>query len=365
MRLDAAKLMRHAVRLARRSPVLTSPNPPVGAIVLDREGQVAGQGWHEGPGTPHAEIVALASAGTAARDGTLVVTLAPCTRQGLTPPCIDAVVASGVRRVLVGVRDPNPAESYSSVERMQAAGLEVQVGLAPTATEDLVEGFASLVTRGRPRITAKLALSLDGRVAATDGSSRWVTGPQARREVHRLRGASDAVLVGAGTVRVDDPDLTVRLKGYTGPQPARVVLDPRASLPTSHRVFQPGAPTLLIVAEDLVDQAKQRHEAGGIEVLGLPAPRGRIDLAAASTALGSRGMLDVLVESGPTLVGALVEALLIDRILVYLAPKLLGADGAPAVAGLFIPSVADAVDLRFQTVRRVGADLRLEGRFVR
>lgn len=332
--------------------------------MLDAGGQVVGEGWHEGPGTPHAEVVALAAAGAAARGGTLVVTLAPCSRHGRTPPCLDAVLASGVRKVLVGARDPHPDEASSSIEALRLAGVEVEEGLAATETRDLIEGFDLLVNRGRPRFTVKLAMSLDGRIAAADGSSRWITGPAARREVHRLRAASDAVLVGAGTVRADDPQLTVRIKGHRGPQPMRVILDRSVSLDPGARVFDGAAETLVMVAADSVDKAKQRYP-GEVEIQPVPSESGVSSLVTASTFLGERGMLDVLVESGPTLVGAFVEAQLIDRLIVYMAPRLLGPNGAPAVAGLKIPSITDAPDLRFTTVRRVGADIRLEGRFVR
>jgi diaminohydroxyphosphoribosylaminopyrimidine deaminase / 5-amino-6-(5-phosphoribosylamino)uracil reductase len=364
MALSGGALMRRAVRLARRSPVRPSPNPPVGALVLDAAGRIVGEGWHEGPGTPHAEIKALSAAGEAARGGMLVVTLAPCSRHGRTPPCLDAVLASGVSKVLVGTRDPHPDEAESSVDALRAAGLEVVEPVASTETRDLIEGFDLLVNAGRPRFTAKVAVTLDGRTAAADGSSQWITSAAARREVHRLRSRADGVLVGAGTVRADDPQLTVRTKGYRGPQPTRIVLDPSASLDPGSKVFDQSAPTLVLTAPDAADKAKQRYP-GHVEVQTVTSEGSALSLVTASTLLGERGMLDVLVESGPKLLGALVEAQLIDRLLVYMAPKFLGASGAPVVAGLKIPSITDAVDLRFETVRRVGADIRLEGRFVR
>lgn len=356
--------MRRAVRLARRTARTTSPNPPVGAIVLDQAGVVVGEGFHAGPGEAHAEIVALEQAGPAARGGSLIVTLAPCTKHGRTPPCVDAVLAAGVRRVVIGSRDPNPLEMASSIERLRSAGVEVVEGIGKRLTDELIGGFTSLMQSGRPRFTAKLALTLDGRTAAADGSSRWITGPEARREVHRMRGAADAVLVGASTVIQDDPELTVRLRRYAGPQPRPIVVDSTGRTPPDAAVFKrPGA--MVLTTDACPDLVKHRYEASGAEVVVLPAVRDRVDLVAASTALGGRGMLDVFVESGPTLVGALVDVRLIDRLVVYLAPKLLGAHGAPAIAGLLIPSIADAIDLQFESVRRVGADLRLEGRFVR
>jgi len=353
--------MRRAVAVASRIPGSPSPNPRVGAIVLDAAGRKVSEGAHEAPGQPHAERVALDAAGVAAKGGTLIVTLAPCTRFGRTPPCLDAVIASGVRRVVIGSLDPSREEGAGVLERLAAAGIEVEHGVALAACDDLIAGFRMRAEHGRPRITLKLATSLDGRIAAADGSSRWVTGPGARRDAHRLRADSDAILVGTGTVLADDPTLTVRLRGRSGIHPTRIVLDADGKLPTSAKVFDDAAPTLIVTTPKSTEPVRNAWRGVGAEVLELPAHDGRVDLRALAAALGARGMNDLLVEGGSTLAGSLVEAKLVDRFIVYIAPKLLGAQGLAAIGGLVIGSIDQAIDLKFTSIRRVGADLRLEG----
>jgi diaminohydroxyphosphoribosylaminopyrimidine deaminase/5-amino-6-(5-phosphoribosylamino)uracil reductase len=333
----------------------------VGALVLDVDGRVVAQGAHLGSGHPHAERVALDAAGEAARGGTLVVTLSPCTRFGRTPPCLEAVLGSGVRRVVIGSLDPSIGEGSTAIERLAAAGIDTVHGVAQPICDELIAGFRMRIERGRPQITLKLASSLDGRIAAADGSSRWVTGPGARRDAQRLRAASDAILVGTGTVLHDDPQLSVRLRGRTQVQPVRIVLDADGKLPTTAKVFDGSAPTIVATTPKAIESTLESWRSVGAEILALPAHDGRVDLAALAAELGRRGMNDLLVEGGSTLAGALIDAGLVDRLVVYIAPKLLGAQGLAAIGGLVIGSIDQAIELRFTSIRRVGADLRLEG----
>ncbi len=357
-RIDAT-MMRRALRLAERARGKTSPNPPVGAVLV-REGQVVGQGFHRAPGEAHAEIEAIAAAGHHARGSTLYVTLEPCTRTGRTPPCVPAVVDAGVARVVLGVADPNPEEDGRGIAALRAAGLTVDVGVLEHDARHLVLAFAKHVRTGRPLLTAKAAVTIDGRVAAADGSSRWITGPTARRDAHRLRASVDAVMVGAGTVAKDDPALTVRLRGYTGRKPLRVVLDSTARTPPDAAVVSPDAPTLIAVTDKASEDAVHGLAATGAEVTRFPGRDGRVDLESVLDELGRRGLCEVLLEGGPTVLGDAVERRLVDRYVFYVAPKLLGTSGTGLVTGLVVPHIDGALELQFISVRHIGADLRIE-----
>jgi diaminohydroxyphosphoribosylaminopyrimidine deaminase / 5-amino-6-(5-phosphoribosylamino)uracil reductase len=349
--------MRQALRLAERGRGRTSPNPPVGAVVVAAS-RAVGEGWHRGPGEKHAEIEALEAAGEQARGATLYLTLEPCTHQGRTPPCAPAVIASGVRRVVIGTVDPNPAVDGSGVRALAEAGIDTEVGVLEGDAKRLIQAFAKHVRTGRPFVTAKAAVSVDGRVAAADGSSRWITGPTARRDAHRLRAASDAIVVGVGTVVADDPQLTVRLRGYTGRRPVRVVLDPSGRTPPSSRMLGHGA--LVAVTDKTPEDSLDALRATGAEVREFPARDGRVDLAAVLDELGRRGALEVLVEGGPTVLGDAVERGLVDRYVLYVAPKLLGETGPGMLAGIVVPNIEQARELQFVSVRHAGADLRIE-----
>ena len=353
--------MRRALRLAERGRGRTSPNPMVGAVVV-REGRVVGEGWHGGAGLPHAEINALDAAGDAARDATLFVTLEPCVHEGRTPPCTPRVISSGVQRVVIGTIDPNPVVNGRGADALSAGGLAVEVGLLETEARRLIEPFEKRIRTGIPFVTAKSAATLDGRVAAADGSSRWVTGPGARRDVHRLRAASDAVLVGIGTVLADDPQLTCRLRGYSGKQPLRVILDSAARTPLSAKVLDRAAPTLIATTDKAPEDGVEMLRSRGADIVRLPSREGRVDLAATLEELGRRGVVEVLLEGGPTVLGDAIERSLVDRFVFYLAPKLLGPTGIPAVAAVLASNIADARELTVKSVRRVGADIKVEAR---
>lgn len=337
--------MREAISLA--VPTRPHPNPRVGALVLDAAGTVVSRAAHAGPGQPHAEAAALGAAGERARGGTLVVTLEPCDHTGRTPPCTAAILAAGVARVLVGAVDPDSRVSGRGLARLEAAGLEVRAGIAAAEAAALDAGYFHHRRTGRPRVTLKAALTLDGQSAAADGTSRWITSPEARADAHRLRAQSDAVMVGAGTLAADDPALTVRLPEYDGPQPRPVVVAGRRPLPPQARLWQ-RHPLVL---------APQPLDVPG-EVVVAPGPEG-VDLQAGLEALGERGLLDLLVEGGPILAGALWRAGLVDRGVFYFAARLGGGAGLPALAGRFA-TLAAARDIEIVSAGRVGPDLRVE-----
>jgi diaminohydroxyphosphoribosylaminopyrimidine deaminase/5-amino-6-(5-phosphoribosylamino)uracil reductase len=352
--------MRRAITLAERGLGMVSPNPPVGALVLAGD-EVVGRGWHRGPGSRHAEIEALADAGERARGGTLVVTLEPCTHHGRTPPCVPAVVEAGIASVLVGARDPWP-EHGGGVDALRAAGLEVSTGVREDDATELIAGFATWVRTKKPLVTLKLATSIDGRVAAADGSSKWITGETARRDVHRLRARADAVLVGIGTVLADDPSLTCRLRGYAGRQPLRVVLDSSARTPRDATVLDGAAPVLIATTAKATDDAVAELRARGADVVRFPSRDGRVDVAAVLDELGARGCCEALAEGGPSFAGDLIERDAADRFVFYVAPKVLGQVGLAAIAGVIAPSIADAYRLEITSVRRVGEDVKIEAR---
>lgn len=348
--------MRRAIDLAARGLGSTSPNPVVGCVVLDRAGRTVGEGWHQRAGGPHAEIHALAEAGDDARGGTAVVTLEPCDHTGRTGPCSQALVAAGVARVVYAVADPNPGAS-GGARTLAAAGIDVEGGLlAPEAAAGNAAWLTS-VLHHRPYVTWKYAATLDGRTAAADGSSRWITSAQARADVHRLRAESDAVLVGSGTARADDPHLAVRdVPGAV--QPLRVVLDTDAdTVKPGARVLDGAAPTLVAVAEDADTSAL----GDAVETVRLPRASGGsagLDLDALLAALHERDVRSVLLEGGATLAGAFTAAGLVDRVIGYIAPVLLGA-GPPALGDAGISTIAQALRLTVSETERLGPDLRV------
>ncbi|MGK5631386.1 bifunctional diaminohydroxyphosphoribosylaminopyrimidine deaminase/5-amino-6-(5-phosphoribosylamino)uracil reductase RibD, partial [Streptomyces sp. URMC 123] len=365
--------MRRAIALAARALGSTSPNPVVGCVVLDAEGRVAGEGWHRRAGGPHAEVHALRAAGERARGGTAVVTLEPCNHTGRTGPCAQALLAAGVARVVYAVADPFPAATGGGAT-LAAAGVDVAAGLLADEAEAGNIAWLTAVRRGRPFVRWKYAATLDGRSAAADGSSRWITSPESRADVHRLRAEADAVVVGSGTARADDPQLSARLPGAAGAdvvQPLRVVVDTTATaVRPGARVLDGAAPTLIAVAED-ADTARldaavaavasvAAGPAPGAEVVRLPyAAGGRgLDVPALLAELQARGVRSVLLEGGPTLAGAFVAAGAVDQVVGYLAPALLGA-GSTALGDAGIDTIARALRLEFTDATRIGPDLRV------
>jgi diaminohydroxyphosphoribosylaminopyrimidine deaminase/5-amino-6-(5-phosphoribosylamino)uracil reductase len=334
---DAA--MRRALQLAALGLGETSPNPSVGAVILSAAGEPLGEGRTAPAGGPHAEVVALARAGERARGGTAVVTLEPCDHTGRTGPCTRALIGAGIARVVLAVRDPH-AIAAGGVETLRAAGVEVEVGVREAEAAHLLRYWLTSVRRDRPYVIWKYAATLDGRSAAQDGTSRWITSPQARADVHALRGTVDAILAGVGTVLADDPALTVRATGLVR-RPLRVVVDSAGRTPSSAKVHDGAAPTWVATAAEV--------GAG---------PDGRVDLGKLLTALYRRDVRAALLEGGPTLAGAFLSAGLVDEVVGYVAPKLLGA-GPAALGPAGVPTIAQALDLTVVDVTRIGPDLRI------
>ena len=358
---DDRQFMALALRLARRGAGRTSPNPAVGAVVV-QAGRVVGTGWHRRAGLAHAEVLALRQAGPEALGATLYVTLEPCCHQGRTPPCTQAVLAAGVRRVVAAMVDPDPRVGGQGIAELQSRGIFVEVGPGAPEAARLNEAYLLHRRLGRPFVTYKAAASFDGRTAAADGTSRWITGPEARRDVHRLRAASDAVCIGIGTVLWDDPALTVR-EVRSRRHPLRVVVDSLARTPPGARVLDGTGPTLIMVTEAAPEDSVAALKARGAEVARLPATGDRLALDAVVACLASRGIVSLLLEGGATLAGAFAGAGLVDRYVFYLAPKLLGGQGAPGLLeGWAAAGVGDARPLVLGGVRRIGTDLRVEAR---
>jgi len=363
--------MARAVALAEGGRGTVSPNPMVGAVLV-RDGRAVGEGFHLAPGRAHAEAAALEAAGTLAEGATCYVTLEPCAHHGRTPPCADALAAAGVARVVVAVADPDPRVAGRGLERLRAAGVEVAAGVGAEAAAEQNAAYLTHRRLGRPRITLKAAASLDGKVAAPDGTSQWITGPAARADAHRLRAEADAVCVGAGTALSDDPRLTVRLPGYAGRQPLRVLVDAAGRVGAEGHLFDGQAPTLVATTAAAPAAAVEAWKAAGAEVVHCSEARGgsggalvappvnQVDLGHLAAVLGERGILELLVEGGPRLQASLWAAGLADRLVWYLAPLAIGGAGAPGLLdGDGAATLADARRLRLASVDRLGDDLRL------
>ena len=351
-------MMARALQLAERGMWTTTPNPRVGCV-LTRDGEVIGEGWHEKAGEPHAEVNALRAAGERARGATAYVTLEPCSHHGRTPPCAEALVAAGVSRVVAAMSDPNPLVAGKGLAMLRVAGIEATSGLLENAARELNIGFVSRMTRGRPWLRLKAAASLDGKTALNNGVSQWITGPDARRDGHRWRARACAILTGIGTVRDDDPQLLVR-DVETTRQPLRVVVDSRLETPLSARILQ-GGPVLVAVA---VDDEKRANllRAAGAEVLLLPNAAGKVELKDLLEELGRRGINEVHAEAGFKLNGSLLREGLVDELLLYLAPCLIGHDAS----GLFnlpeLTSLDGKRPLQIRDLRQIGEDIRLIAR---
>lgn len=351
------RLMARALVLAARGLTTTHPNPRVGCVIA-RDDVVVGEGWHQRAGGPHAEVHALGAAGGSARGATAYVTLEPCCHTGRTPPCTDALLAAGIRRVVYGARDPNPRVNGGGAAALRAAGVTVEGGLLAAGSDALNEGFNLRLTRGRPLTRLKIAATLDGRTALADGRSQWLTGTAARRDVQRWRAQSAAVMTGSGTILADDPRLDVRDSGEPEPrQPLRVILDSRLRTPPIARVLVPPGEALILTTD--VSAAAAPLVARGVRVETVATVGGQLDLAAVLGRLAALEINEVWVEAGPRLSGALLAAGLVDELVVYQAPTVLG----DAARGMFaFPSPAapgDGPRFRLLSARSVGDDLRL------
>jgi len=355
---DDYRYMARALRLAEKGMYTTTPNPRVGCVIV-RDGNIVSEGWHERAGNPHAEAIALDRAGGAAKGATVYVTLEPCSHQGRTGPCADALVRAGVGRVVMAMQDPNPLVSGAGVLRLREAGIRVDCGILESQAQELNIGYVARMTRGRPWLRVKIAAGLDGKTSLENGASQWITSPEARRDAHRWRARCCAIMTGIGTVTHDDPRLTVR-DVATSRQPLRVVVDSRLRIPTDSRIFGNGSVLVATAVED-GRKIEQLRDAGA-EVTVLPDQQGKVDLQRLAAELARRGINEVLVEAGINLHSALLRAGTIDELLLYYAPKLLGEHGR-GMLDLGHLTEMDAVPvLDIRELRHVGPDIRLLAR---
>jgi diaminohydroxyphosphoribosylaminopyrimidine deaminase/5-amino-6-(5-phosphoribosylamino)uracil reductase len=354
--------MARALRLAAHGLFTTDPNPRVGCVLV-RDGEVVGEGWHERAGEAHAEINALRAAGDRAAGATAYVTLEPCCHQGRTPPCTDALIRAGLARVVVAMEDPNPQVAGEGLRVLQQAGIETMAGVLAAEAGKLNPGFVMRMQQGRPWVRCKLAMSLDGRTAMANGESNWISGEQARQDVHKLRARSAAIMTGIDTVLADDPSLTVRLGEAEGAysNPLRVVLDSGLRMPADAKLL--GLPGETLIITGVSDAEKQaRLQQAGVSIRTLPLEQGRLDLAAVLQYLGGMEINEVHLEAGATLCGALLEAGLVDELVIYMAPHLMG----DAARGLFVlpglEHMQQRVRLSITDIRAIGDDWRIDAR---
>ena len=348
--------MRRALELARRAVGVSSPNPPVGAVVA-RDGEVVGEGWTRPPGQAHAEIVALQNAGDRARGATLYVTLEPHNFHGRTPPCTQKIIDAGITEVYAATLDPNPQVAGRGVTVLRDAGIAVHVGDGEDEAKELIEPHAKHITTGLPFVTVKFAASLDGKIATRTGDSKWITGEESRAYVHQLRAASDAIMAGINTGLADDPQLTARNPdGTTLPrQPLRVIVDSRGRIPHDARLLSETGNTLVAVAES-------RLTIPGVEIVSLPASDGKVDLNALMHELGRREMTSVLVEGGGTLIGSLFDLRLVDKVVAFIAPVIIGGQSAPSpVGGQGAERMANTLRLSRVALQHFGDDVAITG----
>ena len=354
--------MDRALALARRAAGSASPNPAVGAVAV-RDGEVVGEGWTQPAGSAHAEVMALARAGAKAAGAVLYTTLEPCNHAGRTPPCTQAIIDAGIAEVHSATMDPNPLVNGGGLARLAEAGITTQVGEGEDAARRLMEAYFKHITTGLPFVTAKFAMSLDGKIATRTGDSRWITGEEARRYVHELRAASDAVMAGINTVLADDPQLTAR-DGDGKPlsrQPLRVIVDSKGRIcPDARLLSEPGA--TLVVTAGIDGDTERRLSRTGAQVQSLPARDGSVDLPELLRALGGREITSVLVEGGGTLLGSLFDGRMVDKVVAFIAPTILGGAEAPTpVAGVGIGRMAEARRLSCVEVRQFGPDTAVIG----
>ena len=350
--------MAQALRLAEQGLYTTSPNPRVGCVLV-RDGRVVGEGWHERAGEPHAEVHALRAAGDASRGATAYVTLEPCSHFGQTPPCADALVNALVARVVVAMQDPNPQVAGQGIAKLRGAGIEVECGLMEAAACELNIGFFTRMTRGMSWVRSKIAASIDGRTALANGQSKWITGAAARQDVQHWRARSCVVLTGIGTVLADDPQLNVRELATTR-QPLRAVVDSGLRMPPNAQMLRDGGVVIYTVAQDAKKIAAL--EQAGARVVVLPQVNGQVDLASVLRDLAVRGCNEILVEAGSKLNGTLLQAGLVDELVLYLAPQMLG-DMARGMAQMEeLTSLDQRINLEWHDVRHVGKDLRIVAR---
>ncbi len=360
-------VMLRALSLARRGRYTTSPNPMVGAVILDHSGQIVGEGYHRQPGGPHAEIFALKQAGERARGGSLYVTLEPCNHTGRTPPCTDAIIAAGIRQVIIAMKDPNPQVKGGGIERLYKAGMTVKVGDCEEQARKLNHAFITWSIKKRPWVTLKSAMSLDGKIATKTGDSRYITHTRSLAAVHELRRLHDAILVGVGTVLADDPSLTYRGKGR-GRDPIRVILDTKGRTSPQARLFQlnSSSPAMVFTTnQSSLDWQRDIFSAGG-EVIEVPAnASGTVSIPDVLSELASRHVLSLLVEGGPQVHASFVAGHWADEWYSFIAPILIGGQAPTAVMGEGVAVLTDAYHLENLEVHKLGEDVVIHGHFSR
>jgi diaminohydroxyphosphoribosylaminopyrimidine deaminase / 5-amino-6-(5-phosphoribosylamino)uracil reductase len=351
------QFMARTLQLARRGITTSHPNPRVGCILV-KNNEIIAEGWHEKAGLAHAEIVALKQAGDKAQGATAYVSLEPCSHYGRTPPCADALIESGIREVIIAMQDPNPLVAGQGIQKLTESGIKVSSGLLQQQAMELNRGFVKRMQHGLPWVTVKLAASLDGRTAMESGESKWITGPQARADVQKLRAASSAILTGSGTVLADDPSLTVRLEGASR-QPLRVVLDSYLSIPDSAKILNDGQPLLIATATDENDDRYQQIKNRGIDIRSFPAATSRVDTLSLLKCLAQDyACNEVMVEAGSVVCGSLLADKLVDEIVLYMAPLVMGS----SAKGLFdlpgLDTMAQRIHMSVKDIRAVGQDWR-------
>jgi diaminohydroxyphosphoribosylaminopyrimidine deaminase/5-amino-6-(5-phosphoribosylamino)uracil reductase len=356
--------MLQALSLARLASGQTSPNPAVGAVLV-HNGEVVGQGYTQPPGSQHAEIVALEQAGKRANDSTLYVTLEPCCHFGRTPPCTRAVIGAGVKQVYMAMLDPNPLITGKGRAELEAAGIQTHVGEEAEPARELNEAYIKYITSGMPFVTVKFAMSLDGKIATHNGDSKWISCEESRRYAHNLRYTHDAIMAGVNTVLADDPQLTARCCGGKGgiakKQPLRIIVDGKGRTPPSARIFREQGATLLVLGRPLQTFEAEEYSKLGTEVMELPSKDGIIDLRALFHRLGKRQITSVLVEGGGILVGSLFDQGLVDKVVAFIAPIIIGGEARSAVAGLGVDKLLDAHHLERVNITRFGPDVMISG----
>ncbi|ADL08431.1 bifunctional diaminohydroxyphosphoribosylaminopyrimidine deaminase/5-amino-6-(5-phosphoribosylamino)uracil reductase RibD [Thermosediminibacter oceani] len=351
--------MRRALDLAKKGRGTTSPNPMVGAVVV-KDGEIVGEGYHRKAGEPHAEVEALAQAAERARGAELYVNLEPCCHYGRTPPCADTIIRAGVKRVVAAMADPNPLVAGKGIKRLKEAGIEVVVGVLEEEAKKLNEVFIKYIITGKPFVVAKIAQSFDGKIAMASGESRWITGEPARVKAHELRSWYDAIMVGVGTVMADDPLLTCRLPEKRK-NPVRIVVDSGARMPPDARMLRcEGGRVILATTERADSERVSALKERGVEVIKVPPAEGRVDLSRLMEILGGMGITSVLVEGGSTLTSSLIKGNLVDKLLVFVAPVVIGGEGIDSVGKLHVDRLSQAPRFKFHSIDAIGGDLLLE-----
>jgi len=358
VRTSDERFMGLALRLAKKGVGKTSPNPAVGAVIV-KNGEVIGSGWHRKAGGPHAEIEALRSAKGGVKGATLYVTLEPCVHYGRTPPCVDAVISAGIKRVLIGAKDPNPLVAGKGIKKLKASGLEVESGVLEAGCRAINRPFEKFITTKTPFVTLKLASTLDGRIAIASGESRWITSEASRKAVHRLRAEADAVMVGVNTLLRDDPELTVRK--VRGKDPLKAVLDSSFKTPFGAKVFNNPGRLVIFTGHGASAAKVARARALGARVVPVPSKKAGLDIRRVLKELGRLEVSSLLVEGGGTLAASLVRAGLVDRFVFFISPMLIGGDGRPSIGALGLRRLEAAPRLKDVIVKRSGCDILIEG----